>query len=157
MMLDCKVIHMLKIVFNFFLIIFIFQCFLFKTIFANHLNISFSDNIKFDKPIIIEAFDRKLYFEEKKLPLFTIKNFLTENIRTISLDAFPHTYIGLLAFQDINEDGELTLNYKGDPMEPYGFSLNPSRQFKEVKFEDIVFDMSNSENFLIIELRSIFN
>ena len=33
-------------------------------------------------------------------------------------------------------------DFKGDPLEPYGFSLNPAKDYQEIVFEDIAFDMN---------------
>jgi len=68
----------------------------------------------------------------------------------ISLKAFPHIVIGLFAFQDIDGNGEFTVNFKGEPQEPYGFSLNPEKNYQDTIFEEIAFDM---EKFELVEIK----
>ena len=60
----------------------------------------------------------------------------------INLKAFPHINIGLFVFQDTDGDGQFTTNFKGQPLEPFGFSLNPNYKLEDVVFENIVFDMT---------------
>jgi uncharacterized protein (DUF2141 family) len=57
--------------------------------------------------------------------------------------------IGLFAFQDTDGNGEFTLDFKGEPLEPYGFSLNPDLDFQNVVYEDIAFDMNKFEEIQI--------
>ena len=66
------------------------------------------------------------------------------------LKAFPHIVIGLFAFQDTDGNGEFTVDFKGEPQEPYGFSLNPKKNYQETIFEDIAFDM---QKFELIEIK----
>ena len=64
------------------------------------------------------------------------------NFNLINLKAFPHINIGLFAFQDTDGNGEFSRDFKGQPLEPFGFSLNPNLNFEDVVFENIVFDMT---------------
>ena len=47
-------------------------------------------------------------------------------------------------------NGEFTLDFKGEPLEPYGFSLNPEKNYQEAIFEDIAFDM---QKFELVEIK----
>ena len=67
------------------------------------------------------------------------------NFNQINLKAFPHLIVGLFAFQDIDQNGIFSKDFKGDPLEPYGFSLNPVQDYQEIVFEDIAFDMNKFE------------
>ena len=38
--------------------------------------------------------------------------------------------IGLFVYQDLDDNGVFSKDFKGDPLEPYGFSLNPAKTIK---------------------------
>ena len=96
-------------------------------------------------PIYVWGYDRKFYFDDKSAPLFMVQENDVNSFLNISLKAFPHIVIGLFAFQDTDGNGEFTLDFKGEPLEPYGFSLNPEKNYQEAIFEDIAFDMQKFE------------
>ena len=101
-------------------------------------------------PIYVWGYDRKFYFDDKSAPLFMVQENDVNNFLNISLKAFPHIVIGLFAFQDTDGNGEFTLDFKGEPLEPYGFSLNPEKNYQETIFEDIAFDM---QKFELVEIK----
>ena len=92
--------------------------------------------------IYILGYDRKYYFEENSAPLFIVVEQDINKFNQINLKAFPHINIGLFAFQDTDGNGEFSRDFKGQPLEPFGFSLNPNLNFEDVVFENIVFDMT---------------
>ena len=51
---------------------------------------------------------------------------------------------------DTDGNGEFTVDFKGEPLEPYGFSLNPEKNYQETIFEDIAFDM---QKFELVEIK----
>jgi uncharacterized protein (DUF2141 family) len=55
----------------------------------------------------------------------------------------------LFIFQDIDGSGDFSKDFKGEPLEPYGFSLNPDLDFQNVVFEDIAFDMNKFDEIQI--------
>lgn len=101
-------------------------------------------------PVYVWGYDRKFYFDEKSAPLFMVQERDVNRFLNISLKAFPHIVIGLFAFQDIDGNGEFTVNFKGEPQEPYGFSLNPEKNYQDTIFEEIAFDM---EKFELVEIK----
>jgi len=128
------------------IIFIIFQCFfVIKTSFSSHLEVKVTGFDNATSPIYVWGYDRKFYFDDKSAPLFMVQENEVNNFLNISLKAFPHIVIGLFAFQDTDGNGEFTLNFKGEPLEPYGFSLNPEKNYQETIFEDIAFDMQKFE------------
>ena len=133
------------------IIIVIFQLFFISnSTYSDHLTakvIGFEDATS---PIYVWGYDRKFYFEENSAPLFIVAERDINNFNKINLKAFPHIKIGLFAFQDLNKDGKFSIDFKGEPLEPFGFSLNNSSKYKDIVFEDIVFDM---EKFIDLEIK----
>ena len=121
---------------------------IFQSFFA--MNLSYSDHLEAkvtgfvdaSSPIHIFGYDRKYYFEQNSAPLFIVVETDVNMFNKISLKAFPHINIGLFVFQDIDGNGQFTKNFKGQPLEPFGFSLNPNYEYKDILFENIVFDMT---------------
>lgn len=149
-MLDSKVMHKLNKSSKFFLIIIIFQSFFLNPAFSNHLKVNLVVDNSYNEAVIIEGYDRKYLFENRKAPLFIINRDFEDIKNPISINSIPHTYIGLFAFIDLDGNKKFSLDFKGDPTEPYGFSLNPEKAYKEVKYEDLVFDTALTEKVLEI-------
>ena len=121
----------------------IFQLFLFiNPSFSDHLTVKVSGFQNATSPIYVWGYDRKFYFEEESAPLFMVGERDINNFNRINLKAFPHMVIGLFVYQDLDDNGVFSKDFKGDPIEPYGFSLNPSQDYQEIVFEDIAFDMN---------------
>ena len=133
---------------NFTKIIFftIFLVFLFiNHAFSDHLTVKVTGFKDASNPIYIWGYDRKFYFDNDSAPLFMVGERDINNFNQINLKAFPHLIVGLFAFQDIDQNGIFSKDFKGDPLEPYGFSLNPVQDYQEIIFEDIAFDMNKFE------------
>jgi uncharacterized protein (DUF2141 family) len=133
---------------NFTKIIFftIFLVFLFiNHSFSDHLTVKVTGFKDASSPIYIWGYDRKFYFDNDSAPLFMVGERDINNFNQINLKAFPHLIVGLFAFQDIDQNGIFSKDFKGDPLEPYGFSLNPVQDYQEIVFEDIAFDMNKFE------------
>ena len=151
-MLDFKVMHKLKNMFKIILIFYIFQSFLINKIYADHLKVIFNVNKSYQAEIIIEGYDRKYLFESRNAPLFIINKKLDDTDKPINIKSIPHIYIGLFAFIDINGDKKFSLDFKGNPSEPYGFSLNPKKNYQDIRYEDLVFDTSVTKEILEINI-----
>jgi len=151
-MLNFKVMHKHKNIFKIILIFYIFQSFLVNKIYADHLKVIFNVDKSYQAEIIIEGYERKYLFESRNAPLFIINKKLDDTDKTISIKSIPHIYIGLFAFIDINGDKKFSLDFKGNPTEPYGFSLNPKKNYKDIKYEDLVFDTSVTKEILEINI-----
>tara|TARA_B100000925_G_scaffold125256_1_gene93393 strand:+ start:132 stop:572 length:441 start_codon:yes stop_codon:yes gene_type:complete len=133
------------------IIFIIFQYFLFiKTSYGSHLVVKVTGFDSATSPIYVWGYDRKFYFDDKLGPLFMVQEKDVNSFLNISLKAFPHIVIGLFAFQDTDGNGEFTLDFKGEPLEPYGFSLNPEKNYQETIFEDIAFD---TQKFELVEIK----
>ncbi|RZO89443.1 MAG: DUF2141 domain-containing protein [alpha proteobacterium HIMB59] len=121
----------------------IFQLFLFiNPSYSDHLTVKVSGFQNATSPIYVWGYDRKFYFEEESAPLFMVGERDINNFNRINLKAFPHMVMGLFVYQDLDDNGVFSKDFKGDPLEPYGFSLNPAQDYQEVVFEDIAFDMN---------------
>ena len=121
----------------------IFQLFLFiNPSYSDHLTVKVSGFQNATSPIYVWGYDRKFYFEEGSAPLFMVGERDINNFNRINLKAFPHMVMGLFVYQDLDDNGVFSKDFKGDPLEPYGFSLNPAQDYQEVVFEDIAFDMN---------------
>ena len=124
----------------------IFLVFLFiNHAFSDHLTVKVTGFKDTSSPIYIWGYDRKFYFDNDSAPLFMVGERDISNFNQINLKAFPHLIVGLFAFQDIDQNGIFSKDFKGDPLEPYGFSLNPVQDYQEIVFEDIAFDMNKFE------------
>ena len=110
--------------------------------YSDHLEAKVTGFVDATSPIHIIGYDRKYYFEQNSAPLFIVIETDINKFNKISLKAFPHINIGLFVFQDTDGNGQFTTNFKGQPLEPFGFSLNPNYKFEDVVFENIVFDMT---------------
>ena len=133
---------------NFTKIIFftIFLVFLFiNHSFSDHLTVKVTGFKDASSPIYIWGYDRKFYFDKDSAPLFMVGERDVNYFNQINLKAFPHLIVGLFVFQDIDQNGIFSKDFKGDPLEPYGFSLNPVQDYQEIVFEDIAFDMNKFE------------
>lgn len=71
---------------------------------------------------------------------------------TVTLDLEPGTY-ALRAFVDLDEDGELNLNAKDRPLEPYASSIGEGRYQPSVFFSRSVFVFDRRRPHLELELR----
>ena len=135
------------------LTIVIFQVFfLINNSYCDHITAKVTGFLDATSPIYIWGYDRKFYFEEGSAPLFMVGERNINNFNKINLKAFPHIKIGLFVFQDIDKNGIFSKDFKGEPLEPFGFSLNPSAKYQDIVFEDFVFDMEKF-NELEIKLR----
>lgn len=124
----------------------IFQVFLFiNPLFSDHLVVKVSGFQDATSPIYVWGYDRKFYFDNDSAPLFMVGERDINNFNQINLKAFPHLVVGLFVFQDIDQNGVFSKDFKGEPLEPYGFSLNPAQDYQEIVFEDIAFDMNKFE------------
>ena len=133
---------------NFTKIIFftIFLVFLFiNHSFSDHLTVKVTGFKDASSPIYIWGYDRKFYFDNDSAPLFMVGERDINNFNQINLKAFPHLIVGLFVFQDIDQNVIFSKDFKWDPLEPYGFSLNPVQDYQEIVFEDIAFDMNKFE------------
>ena len=120
-----------------------FQLFFFiNPSFSDHLTVKVSGFQNATSPIYVWGYDRKFYFEEESAPLFMVGERDINNFNRINLKAFPHMVVGLFVYQDLDDNGVFSKDFKGDPLEPYGFSLNPAQDYQEIVFEDIAFDMN---------------
>ena len=113
--------------------------------FCDHLTVKVNGFKDASSPIYIWGYDRKFYFDNDSAPLFMVGERDINNFNQINLKAFPHLIVGLFVFQDIDQNGIFSKDFKGDPLEPYGFSLNPVQDYQEIVFEDIAFDMNKFE------------
>ena len=109
---------------------------------SDHLEAKVTGFVDATSPIHIIGYDRKYYFEHNSAPLFIVIETDINKFNKINLKAFPHINIGLFVFQDTDGNGQFTTNFKGQPLEPFGFSLNPNYKFEDIVFENIVFNMS---------------
>ena len=50
----------------------------------------------------------------------------------------------------MDDNGVFSKDFKGDPLEPYGFSLNPDKNYQNIVFEDIAFDIKKFDEVEII-------
>ena len=124
----------------------IFQVFLFiNPLFSDHLVVKVSGFQDATSPFYVWGYDRKFYFDNNSAPLFMVGERDINNFNQINLKAFPHLVVGLFVFQDIDQNGVFSKDFKGEPLEPYGFSLNPAQDYQEIVFEDIAFDMNKFE------------
>ena len=99
------------------IILIVFQCFfVIKTSYSSHLEVKVTGFESATNPIYVWGYDRKFYFDDKSAPLFMVQENDVNSFLNISLKAFPHIVIGLFAFQDIDENGEFTLDFKGEPL-----------------------------------------
>ena len=138
-----EVMHSFKAISKKILFFVIFQLFLLiNPSFSNHLTVKVSGFQNATSPIYVWGYDRKFYFEEESAPLFMVGERDINNFNRINLKAFPHMVIGLFVYQDLDDNGVFSKDFKGDPLEPYGFSLNPAQDYQEIVFEDIAFDMN---------------
>ena len=124
----------------------IFLVFLFiNHAFSDHLTVKVTGFKDASSSIYIWGYDRKFYFDNDSAPLFMVGERDINYFNQINLKAFPHLIVGLFVFQDIDQNGIFSKDFKGDPLEPYGFSLNPVQDYQEIVFEDIAFDMNKFE------------
>ena len=128
--LNYKVMHNLDKLSKSFLIIIIFQSFFMNQAQSSHLKVNILVDNSYNGKVIIEGYDRKYLFESKTAPLFIVKRDFSDINSLINLNSIPHTYIGLFAFVDLDGNKKFSLDFKGDPTEPYGFSLNPKKIIK---------------------------
>ena len=124
----------------------IFLIFLFiNHSFSDHLTVKVTGFKDASSPIYVWGYDRKFFFDNESAPLFMVGERDINNFNQINLKAFSHLIVGLFVFQDIDQNGIFSKDFKGDPLEPYGFSLNPVQDYQEIIFEDIAFDMNKFE------------
>ena len=146
-----QVMHSFTSIYLKMIIIVIFQLFFISnSSYSDHLTAKVTGFEDATSPIHIWGYDRKFYFEEGSAPLFMILERDINNFNKINLKAFPHIKIGLFAFQDLDKDGKFSKDFKGEPLEPFGFSLNVSLKYQDIVFEDFVFDM---EKFTEVEIK----
>ena len=148
--LNSKVMHKVNKLSILFLIIIIFQSFFINQAFSSHLQVNIIVDNSYKGQVIIEGYDRKYLFKSKTAPLFIVKRDFSDINSLINLNSIPHTYIGLFAFIDLDGNKKFSLDFKGDPTEPYGFSLNPKKNYQDIKYEDLVFDTSSIKEILEI-------
>jgi len=154
-MLDSKVMHKAISSVSIIIIFLIFQCFLIKFAYSNSvkidLNIENPDKFT-DLHIIIEGYDKKFLFQNRNIPLVRHEIPVNEIEKIINIQLPSYTYIGFFVYVDLNKDKKFNFDFKKDPIEPYGFSLNPNKKYKEVEFEDIVMDIKVNQEPLKIKI-----
>ena len=134
--------HSIKTISKKILFFVIFQLFLLiNPSFSDHLIVKVSSFKNASSPIYVWGYDRKFFFDGESAPLFMVGERDINNFNSINLKAFPHMVIGLFVYQDLDDNGVFSKDFKGDPLEPYGFSLNPAQDYQKIVFEDIAFDM----------------
>lgn len=75
-------------------------------------------------------------------PILLLRNTLPEtDTAEIGLDIPPGDY-AIRAFVDLDDNGELNLNSRGRPTEPYASSLSPDRNRRSQRFEHAIIRLS---------------
>ena len=157
-MLDSKVMHKVKMYIKFSIIFVIFQCFLYKSANSEHIKLEViidgKENFSESK-LIVEGYDKQLLFKGKNIPLTRQELSIKKIGKFIDIITFSHNYMGFFVYIDLNNDRKFNLDFKNDPIEPYGYSLNPKKEYKRVRYEDIVIDMNLIQEPLKIKISSI--
>ncbi len=74
---------------------------------------------------------------------------------TITVEVPPGTY-AVQAYQDEDSNGELTLNFLGLPIEPMGFSNNPTVRLSAPRFRDCAVQIGAMGGRVEIALKKLF-
>jgi len=74
---------------------------------------------------------------------------------TITIEVPPGTYAAQ-AYQDEDNNGEVTLNLLGLPVEPLGFSNNAAIRFSAPRFRDAAFQVGAMGGRIEIALKKLF-
>jgi len=53
-------------------------------------------------------------------------------------------------FQDVNDNGKLDTNFLGIPKEPYAFSRSPKSKWRAPRYEEVVFELTQSEKMKLV-------
>ena len=69
------------------------------------------------------------------------------------LDRLPLGNYAVTVYQDLNQNGNLDRGMFGKPIEPYGFSNNPTSGFRAPTFQECKFSYQQKETQLVIRLR----
>ena len=76
----------------------------------------------------------------------------TGGVSLIFKNVPPGRY-SISCFQDVNDNGKIDLSFIGIPKEPYGFSNNVMGKFGPPSFDQMAFEVSDSDREVDIELR----
>ena len=134
--------------FNFFLLIFFVLLFLVNfNLNAHHLKIEIRgyDPLKNDGHLVILGYEFKELFKSEENFLFRYQvpiNSFNGNIHLIGVE---DKNVGILVFQDTDQNLNISRDFQGTIIEKYGFSLNPKKEFIQVEYEDVVFNMNSIE------------
>lgn len=74
---------------------------------------------------------------------------------TVVLEVPPGTY-AVQAFQDEDGNGNVTMNLLGMPVEPIGFSNNPTVRFSAPRWRDAAFQLGAMGGRIQVALRRLF-
>ncbi|MBX2875389.1 MAG: DUF2141 domain-containing protein [Saprospiraceae bacterium] len=67
-----------------------------------------------------------------------------------TLEDLPSGKYVLALFQDVNDNGKLDTNFLGIPKEPYAFSRSPKVKWRAPKYEEVVFDLQESQDLKLV-------
>ena len=73
----------------------------------------------------------------------------------VTIEVPPGTY-AVQAYQDIDNNGEVTLNMLGLPTEPMAFSNNPTIRFSAPRFRDSAFQVGAMGGRIEVTLKHLF-
>ena len=74
---------------------------------------------------------------------------------TVTIEVPPGTY-AVQAYQDEDNNGEVTLNFLGVPKEPLGFSNNPTIGLSAPRFRDSAFQLGAMGLRIEVRLKRLF-
>lgn len=104
--------------------------------------------------IRVTVFNKKKNFL-KKGKEFPVNITNTGNI-SVDLDDISFGNCAVSVYHDLNNNGELDVNFFGVPEEPYGFSNNVRPKFRAPKYDESTFFFNREGQKINIKLGSIF-
>lgn len=96
---------------------------------------------------------RESFLVKEKAILVQAQVSATGTVEVLTPD-LPYGEYALALFHDLNNNGELDLNWAGIPTEPYAFAKAPPSRWRLPYFEEVAFVFTPQRSFLSTRLRT---
>lgn len=101
--------------------------------------------------ILIAVYGSEADFDQNKNAVQSAKVSVTKigtyNTRLTNLPSGKYV---IALFQDVNDNGKLDANFLGIPKEPYAFSRSPKSKWRAPRYDEVVFELTQSEQMKLV-------
>ena len=112
------------------------------------------DNVQVEKGTIwIGLYSSKKDFLNKEKAIIKGVKVEKNGSHYVEIPQLAYGAYAVAIFQDVNDNGELDLNFVGIPSEPFAFSKPPKSKWRLPKFDEVKFRFYRKKQTLITKLK----